>query len=401
MAKIYLSPPKYHPNEWHSSNSQNFKQSEKERISSERLRAECERLRKETEDTTRRTQRDVEHKFSQRINDINFWKEELEAKLNATVAEIGAVLDYKAQLEQALKSTSFPLEVAKSCLVFREKRVGIDLVHDEVEIQLMKEVEVIEGIQALLQKTHDETVEQIRRLRSCKYKLEKDLKDKFGAFAIDSDCVNLKDNSQEIGFSPSSVKVQANSITPDEWQLITDDNICTTEQERIASTTLRQVINSILDQTQQDMMKQRKTVNLVFHKRIQEITDAKKSLEEHLQEVIKEVAAQESNISTLQEDIHAKTAPMQLAHTRLHYRSQRPNNELVQDPVQYQLVHEVNQIDESVQQLQKHFLQAEATLKKLNRNQLVLEEDIAIKTNSLMIDADQCMALRKQMNTQE
>ena len=138
MAKIYLSPPKYHPNEWHSSNSQNFKQSEKERISSERLRAECERLRKETEDTTRRTQRDVEHKFSQRINDINFWKEELEAKLNATVAEIGAVLDYKAQLEQALKSTSFPLEVAKSCLVFREKRVGIDLVHDEVEIQLMK-----------------------------------------------------------------------------------------------------------------------------------------------------------------------------------------------------------------------------------------------------------------------
>ena len=92
---------------------------------------------------------------------------------------------------------------------------------------------------------------------------------------------------------------------------------------------------------------------------------------------------------------------MQLAHTRLHNRSQRPNNELVQDPVQYQLVHEVNQIDESVQQLQKHFLQAEATLKKLNRNQLVLEEDIAIKTNSLMIDADQCMALRKQMNTPE
>ena len=138
MATIYSSPPKYHPNEWHSSNSQNFKQSEKERISSERLRAECERLRKETEDTTRRTQRDVEHKFSQRINNINFWKEELEAKLNATVAEIGAVLDYKAQLEQALQSTSFPLEVAKSCLVFREKRVGIDLVHDEVEIQLMK-----------------------------------------------------------------------------------------------------------------------------------------------------------------------------------------------------------------------------------------------------------------------
>lgn len=45
---------------------------------------------------------------------------------------------------------------------FREKRVGIDLVHDEVEQELMKEREVIESVAALLQRTLEQTNEQIR-----------------------------------------------------------------------------------------------------------------------------------------------------------------------------------------------------------------------------------------------
>lgn len=138
MARLLSSPTKYFPSEWHSSNQTNYKLSEAERTTSERLRAECERLHKETEETTRRTQKEVEHKFSQRILDIYFWKEELETKLKETTQEIEAVLDHKAELEKALESTNFPLQVAKSCLSFREKRQGIDLVHDEVEIQLMK-----------------------------------------------------------------------------------------------------------------------------------------------------------------------------------------------------------------------------------------------------------------------
>ena len=47
------------------------------------------------------------------------------------------------------------------CL-FREKRVFIDLVHDNVETELIKEVEVIDGVVALLRRTHEQAVEQIR-----------------------------------------------------------------------------------------------------------------------------------------------------------------------------------------------------------------------------------------------
>ena len=116
-------------------------------------------------------------------------------------------------------------------------------------------------------------------------------------------------------------------------------------------------------------------------------------------QVSREITAQEENINLLKAALEQKAGPMQLAHTRLNLRSQRPNNELVRDPVQYRLVEEVGEIEHSAQQLLERLAESEATLKRLNRNELVLEEDIAIKTNSLQIDQDQCMATRKAMDT--
>ena len=48
------------------------------------------------------------------------------------------LLERKDELEKALASTKFPLEVASSCLGYRESRIGVDMVHDDVEIGLVK-----------------------------------------------------------------------------------------------------------------------------------------------------------------------------------------------------------------------------------------------------------------------
>ncbi len=105
----------------------------------------------------------------------------------------------------------------------------------------------------------------------------------------------------------------------------------------------------------------------------------------------------ERNIAEQREAVGAKEAPMMLAQTRLGYRAQRPNVELVRDPVQYGLVEEVGQIQDSVQELLARLANSESALKGLIRNQLTLEEDIEIKSTSLHIDREQCMALRKQL----
>ena len=142
MAKLVKSPPKYLPSEWHTSNRFNYSSAEKERAAAERLRAECERLRKETDATTARTQQDTAHKFSQRLRDVDFWKAELDRKLADNADETQLLLRRKEQLEQALVSTQFPLEVAQTCLGLREQRTSIDLVQDDVEIQLLKVCEL-------------------------------------------------------------------------------------------------------------------------------------------------------------------------------------------------------------------------------------------------------------------
>lgn len=138
MANLVQSTPKYLPEEWEASNRINFTDAEQQRAAAERLRAEAERLRKETHATTIKTQESTGHKFSQRIRDIDFWKQELHTKINENTKETESLVLDKKKLEDALTNTYFPLEVANQCLQFRMQREKIDLVHDAVEVQLIK-----------------------------------------------------------------------------------------------------------------------------------------------------------------------------------------------------------------------------------------------------------------------
>ncbi len=106
----------------------------------------------------------------------------------------------------------------------------------------------------------------------------------------------------------------------------------------------------------------------------------------------------EENIAELEIAIQNKSGPLKLAHTRLEIRSQRPNNELVRDPVQYGLTEEAAQINMSIQSLQDMVTESNHCLKSLTRNQLTLEEDIRLKERSLYVDRDLCMGLRSQLN---
>ena len=137
--------PKCLPAEWHAAHHINISTAKREEASAERLRAECERLQKETDATTARVQQSNLHKFSQRIRDIAFWKQELETKIAENARETDLLIGEKKSLEEALANTHFPLDVANTCLGFRTQREQIDLVHDAVEIQLIKVSRILHG----------------------------------------------------------------------------------------------------------------------------------------------------------------------------------------------------------------------------------------------------------------
>ncbi len=57
--------------------------------------------------------------LDQRLNDIKFWKGELEDKLDGVFHEIDALEAFKKRVEKAIESIQEPLHIAQSCLANR------------------------------------------------------------------------------------------------------------------------------------------------------------------------------------------------------------------------------------------------------------------------------------------
>lgn len=387
----------YTPNQWRTSNIQNVTNGEKERATAERLRDECARLRTETAIRTNRTQLDVNNKLDGRITDVNFWKEELNREHREIMEEIKMLQQFIGRLERALAATEKPLNVTRQNLDYRTRRVKIDLVYDNVEEVLNKEIKTIEDFQALLKKTLEQAMNQLWVLRNVKTMLENDIAGKFSALTTDSFCRNLNNHSKGLYYAPHAVCIQANSSTVDQWEGFSTDNMAKAERERKASVALRSEINGILMQSFADLRGLYENVNNIFQRRIEETAETKKKLERELARVIDEINAMQHNIDNLKMAIAEKENPLKLAHTRLDKRSRRPGIELCADIPQYRLVSEVGEINVSVDRLRQRMAEAERQLQNLAQQRATLEDDINTKTNTLFLDRDQCMTIRKQV----
>ncbi|NXQ20796.1 TEKT1 protein, partial [Peucedramus taeniatus] len=405
MARLLQDPCKLHPSEWYTANSMQRASTESQKSRSECTIAESWRLVDEIEKTTQKTQSDVNKKLEQRLEEIKFWKQELDNKLEQIVHETEILLTFKNRLERALEGCKEPLVIAQKCLLYRQRRVGVDLVHDEVEQELLKEAEVLQGVIALLGRTLEQTNEQIRRNRSAKYNLDMDLKDKFTALTIDDYCAGLTNDTPHIIYSDKAAKLEGNFVSPEDWIDFSNINVEKADKQRNNSLALKALIDGILSQTANDMRKQCEMVNAAFRNRVKEVKDAKDKLETLLAMVMDETASQEKNIAALKKAIADKEGPVKVAQTRLEARNHRPNVELCYDTVHSSLMSEVQEITKNIQRqvemmqeenlLKDALAQAQTELKGLSRRQLSLEEEIKVKENTLYIDEVLCMQMRE------
>ncbi|XP_068939333.1 tektin-1 [Petaurus breviceps papuanus] len=395
MAKLLQAPPKFLLPEWHIASKSQYTSTEAQRCKCQRLVEENQRLVDEIEKTTQRTQCDVNKKIEQRLDEVKFWKKELGDKLDQLVKETEVLFTFKMRLEKALESCQEPLRISQKCLGYREQRVGIDLVRDEADRELVKEVEVLQGVISLLQRTLEETSEQLRLNRAAKYSLEKDLKDKFVALTIDDFCSSLTNNNPDICYANNVVRIEPNSVSTEDWADFSSANVEKADKQRNNTLALEALIDRILSQTASDLRNQFEAVNFAFQNRIKETRDTKDKLATHLAEVMDEITCQENNIATLNKAILDKEGPVKVAQTRLESRSHRPNVELCRDGVQYCLIKEVHEITSNIGRLKDALAQAEAELKGLSRRQLSLHEEIQVKENSLYIDEVLCLQMRK------
>ena len=75
----------------------------------------------------------------------------------------------------------------------------------------------------------------------------------------------------------------------------------------------------------------------------------------------------------------------QVAQTRLENRTYRPNVELCRDAAQFQLCHEVREIEGTVKALVEKLTEAQNAHHSLTDNLRHIEEDLAVKVNSYFV----------------
>ncbi|XP_064251543.1 tektin-3 [Passer domesticus] len=381
--------------DWHRSNLTNYKESETTRHNAERLRADLTRTIKDVYQQAKRTQGESTKNLGERINDIEYWKSELCIELDAMIRETNSLMDMQKRLERALADTEGPFQVAHKCLLNREKRMGIDLVNDDVEKQLVTEIKIIRSCRERIQQCLDTVNAQIMCNKEARQELEKDLADKQLGHHIDNKCYQLKNTSRGIHFFKGVERIDATVSVPETWARFTDNNIFRSQSARATSAKLRASTESLLMGTADEMWRQFSKVNDAFTSRITEIANAKSKIQTHLAKTRQEIFQLETKIQVIQKTIRDKEVQLKVAQTRLDERTRRPNVELCRDAAQLRLVQEVNEINETLRNLHQCLRASEDMLQMLVRSKGVLEHDLVVKNNSLFIDQERCMGMRK------
>uniref|UniRef100_A0A8C7ET40 Tektin n=1 Tax=Neovison vison TaxID=452646 RepID=A0A8C7ET40_NEOVI len=363
LATAGFRSAKYLADEWFQNCYARYHQAFADRDQSEQQRHESQQLAAETEALARRSQEDSTRKVGARLQDTHCWKSELQQEVRELAAETDLLLAQKQRLQRALDATAVPFSVATDNLQCRERRQHPDLVRDFVEMELLKEAELIRNIQELLKRTITQAVNQIRLNREHKETCERDWSDKVEAYNIDQMCALYHNQSTEVQFHPHSAKFEESRRDPRLQTPTPPWALTKQEQER----------------------------------RCQEV--ARPTREPSCVQTLREITDQEHNIAMLKQAIKDKEAPLKVAQTRLYQRSHRPNVELCRDAAQFRLVNEVEELNTSLAALKEKLLEAEQSLRNLEDTRMHLEKDLAVKTNSLFIDRQKCMAHRARYPT--
>eukprot|EP00745_Piridium_sociabile_P031171 TRINITY_DN5168_c0_g1_i4.p2 TRINITY_DN5168_c0_g1~~TRINITY_DN5168_c0_g1_i4.p2 ORF type:complete len:423 (-),score=147.80 TRINITY_DN5168_c0_g1_i4:1476-2744(-) len=397
MATEVRPTNRFQPPDWFTSNYTISTNAERQRSASHQTRQESRFLRNETDSQTKWDQYSNNVRLADRVDDIRKWKEIMEKTLADLDKEIADLSEAKDLTENALEAKNIPTDTAVECLTMREGRQSIDVVQDEVENQLHKEVEVIDGCKKALQQRIGESFEQLCLLQEARQQVQADLQDKNLALGIDVDQYNLSDRSSQISYKPDSMRVPKGTTTPQQWEDFSRYNKERADAEMQASNRLREAIHHTLQQTANDLEAQKIATEYAFRKRIHEFERAKDELEWQKKNTEDEIAEMENDIRGLEESVRAKINPTKLAQTRLENRTYRPNVELCRDAPQYGLTDEVKQLEATKRALEEKLKQAQHGLDGLQKNLHRINDDLAEKNNSLMLD-NRCMGTRQKLN---
>ncbi|CAG0915610.1 unnamed protein product [Notodromas monacha] len=326
---------------------------------------------------------------------FKFWKEELQAESNKLAAETGLLEELRKNLCRALAETETPMQAVQHCLLSREGRQGIDLVHDKVQDCLSGESKVIHSCQGDLQEALRCVDAQLQAMREAQWLLRSDEDNKFTALSIDQVSQRLHNHSRGIYFFNNIEKEDPSQSVPETWASFSQRNVQRSQRERSNSQHLRAKYHSLINAATADMHAAWERSNAALGVRLSETTDARNKLQDHYAKVAQELYDVDKQIAQLNRSLQDKLPPLKVAQTRLENRVHRPRVELCRDPPHACLVQEVHELQAAIAALRAQLDAAEMTQQRLLRARSQLEADLKCKNNSIVIDREKCLGIRR------
>lgn len=158
--------------------------------------------------------------FARRVDEVKSAREAL-TKCLKECEEDHEKLTQKLAVTEDMVSTRFdwPIVVNQACVKFREQRIGIDRVMDRLEIELLKENDMLNRVSS---EQFEEPIYQTKRLlealEHCMFLLNEDIKRKEGAEAIDTKLSTLV-SSKTLSMNLDIVKTRpVTGIEMNEWR---------------------------------------------------------------------------------------------------------------------------------------------------------------------------------------
>ncbi|XP_014248255.1 tektin-3-like [Cimex lectularius] len=386
---------RYTPYEWSQASISNYNEADTNRNFSERLRSDAIRIMRMTDEKTTAAQRDTGRRLGERLTDTVFWRNEVANELEKVVTESNLLQDTKRSVEKALQDCEPPLHIAQECLYHREHRQGIDLVHDQPEQYLLKEIENLHSCREKLLEMKKKIDEQLRSNRASQHELETDVRSKESALAIDNVCHQLNNFSRGINYYGGIDKYDNTLTTPETWSENSNRIALRSKNERSISTQLRSDAANLINACANEIWNCWNDTNAALARRSNEVLEVKNRLQLHLHKVQQEIFDIEKSLELLRKAIMDKTNPMKVAHTRLEARAHRKDIELCKDFAQNRLIQEVQEIGDTIEVLHRKLQEAEAQHQQLLMTRSTLEADLHTKVNSIFIDREKCLGMRR------
>ncbi|XP_071451468.1 tektin-B1 [Hetaerina americana] len=325
-------------------------------------------------------------RLQDRITLVRKWKEVLEESKRKAIIEKKMLADTKSMVEVYNESLGTNLRISQECNLLRDGRRGYELVHDDSERELRKELDLVESIKTILTQRCQEAWQQDCRMEEELHRMEIDLADKTGALKIDNGVLQLTPQNPGVSFKPDPLRVPSKSVSPICWEEATRMSKERLDTEAGAAERLRNVLDLAREKAINDLRAQAEAVNYSLRVCIHESQKARNEMQWQRKKLQEEMDRAMSEIEALERALKDKEGPLKVAETRLEERTSRPGGELCRDEPQFGLGEQVLRLREAIQLLNAKLDQAKALYNAMEDQLMKIDDDIADKNHALETD---------------